>query len=122
MTQVLAVVVLTGLFAFSAGAARSSPTTPEDQSTGGVQPSTNPASGLQPPGVQLPAGDTKALRAIREAIMAPPAGVRDLKLFAKNGKVYITGTVSSQVEKATAGTRAAAAAGELEVVNQLTVK
>ncbi len=76
--------------------------------------------------------DRQLFRGIREAVgQAPSAtqtgtssatGVQDLKIFRKNGKVILSGTVHSQEEKDSVGARASAAAGEQQVVNQLRVK
>lgn len=76
--------------------------------------------------------ERQLFRGIREAVEQAPAGaevgtsgmsgVQDLKVFRKNGKVVLSGTVRSQEEKDAVGARASAAAGEQQVVNELKVK
>lgn len=75
---------------------------------------------------------TDELRDIRDAVLRAPAGeqeaadeaelVEDLRVFRKNGRVVLTGTVRSREEKEAAGKRAAEAAGGRPVLNLLKVK
>jgi len=76
-------------------------------------------------------GAAKSLLDIRDAVLRAPAGeqetaagelVEDIKVFRRNGKVVLTGTVRSEADKDEAGRRAAAAAGGRVILNQLSVK
>lgn len=119
--------------------------TPSMENPGSTQ-SPNPTPGTEFPSQQNPTAPNQTgpqaqrsrqqvLNDVRASVIQmPPAGqagsttgtqpmpIQDLRVFRRNGKIVLTGTVRSQAEKDAAGTRASQRAGGQEILNQLQVK